>query len=288
MIKDRNRFVETKHSAYIIQRYYRHKRNQIILREKLSELVENARMENRLSQLQEQVHVLSPEADAEVDMGRKLKQPVNEDMMKEVESMFGYLRKEISDLRAENEELQMDANAFDEENRELRSHLQAAQAASQMAKGELADLEKSNEELHLEAKASKAKVAELKKELKSREEVQVHDVDGMRKDYEKGIADRDAEIRKMKGDLKASKRALRMEREMLTDEVERVQEEHLAEIMRLKNELRKTRDSHHDYLAKLMDGKLLGVMWICSVFPCHLHHIISILYTFLSTYRYTC
>ena len=42
---------------------------------------------------------------------------------------------------------------------------------------------------------------------------------------------------------------------MLTDEVERVQEEHLAEIMRLKNELKKTRDSHHDYLAKLMDGK---------------------------------
>ena len=256
MIKHRRYFVEAKFAAYIIQRYYRNKRNQIVLREKLAELLENARMENRLSQLQEQVHVLSPEADADVDMGRDLKKPVDEEMMQEVESMFGYLRKEISELRAENEELQTDANAFDEENRELTSNLQAAQAASQLAKTKLSEMEKSNEELHLEVKASKAKVVELKKELKSQEEVQAKDVDGMRNDYEKAIADRDAEIRKLKGDLKASKRALRMEREMLTDEVERVQEEHLSEIMRLKNELKKTRDSHHDYLAKLMDGKL--------------------------------
>ena len=267
MVKHRRHFVEVKYAAYIIQRYYRNKRNQTFLREKLAELLENARMENRLSQLQEQVHVLSPEADADVDMGRDLKKPVNEDMMQEVESMFDYLRKEISELRAENEELQNDANAFDEENRELTSNLQAAQAASQLAKTKLSEMEKSNEELHLEVKASKAKVTELKKELKSREEVQAQDVDGMRNDYEKAIADRDAEIRKLKGDLKASKRALRMEREMLTDEVERVQEEHLSEIMRLKNELKKTRDSHHDYLAKLMDGRwhFVSMQIDCSI-----------------------
>lgn len=255
MIKHRRYFVEAKYAAYIIQRCYRNKRNQVVLQEKLAELLENARMENRLSQLQEQVHVLSPEADANVDMGRDLKQPVDEDMMQEVESMFDYLRKEISELRAENEELQNDTNAFDEENRNLTNNLQAAQAASQVAKNKLAETERSNEELQLEVKSSKAKVAELKKELRAREEIQAQDVDGMRTHYEKAIADRDAEIRKLKGDLKASKRALRMEREMLTDEVERVQEEHLSEIMRLKNELKKTRDSHHDYLAKLMDGK---------------------------------
>ena len=259
MIKHRRYYIEVKHSAHIIQRSYRTKRNQVILREKLAELLESARMEKRLAQIQEQVHVLSPETEVNADMGRDLKQPMGEGMMQEVDNMFDYLRKEISDLRAENEELQADANAFDEENRELSRNLQAAQAASQVTKSKFGDLEKTNEELHSEVKSNKAKVAELKKELKAQGEVRAQDVDAMRKDYKKAIADRDAEIRKLKGDLKASKRALRMEREMLTDEVERVQEEHLAEIMRLKNELKKTRDSHHDYLAKLMDGKWLVV-----------------------------
>lgn len=254
---DRRYYVEAKYSALVIQSWVRNKKNQRLLREKLSELVENARMENRLSKLQEQVHVLSPEADVDVNITLGSK-PVNEDMMQEVETMFDYLRREISELRHENEDLKADTDVLDEEKRELSLHVQSAHAATQVVQNQLAQLQATNETLSAEARANKKKVTILKKELKGLEEHHLQDIDGMREAYEKAIADRDAEIRELKGELKASETALRMEREMLTDEIERVQEEHLSEIMRLKNELKKTRDSHHDYLAKLMDGKYAG------------------------------
>jgi len=252
MVYDRRRYLLMKHAANVVQRSIRQKRNQRILREKLAELLENARMEKRLSRLQEKVHELSPEADVDVDVRRDLK-PVNEDMMQEVESMFDYLRNEISELRHENEHLKGETVALGDEKRELERNLQSAHAAAQVVQNRLANLEATNEILEDEAKGSKRKVAELKKQLKSQEENVLHDFEGMREEYEKALAERDAEIRKLKADLKASNRALQMEREMLTDEIERVQQEQLSETTRLKNELKKTRDGHHDYLAKLMD-----------------------------------
>ena len=169
--------------------------------------------------------------------------------------MLAYTRNEIDELRQENLDLQSDMKKLEDSKKDLSRQIGSIDAAAKVANRALAQAEQNSKALALETKDHRREAAAMRRELKKKDEIHARESDCIRRDFEKSIMARDAEIKKFKSDLKSAKRALRMEREMLIDEVERVKEQHLFEIARLEHELKNTRANHEGYLAKLMDAE---------------------------------
>mmetsp|Transcript_22724 Transcript_22724/g.30071 ORF Transcript_22724/g.30071 Transcript_22724/m.30071 type:complete len:1523 (-) Transcript_22724:252-4820(-) len=236
---------KAKFAVVSIQKAMRGRRDRSNLTEKLAVCVEEARMDHRLSTLQQQVQ------DEASFCGETIS--VDEKLLEEIEEMFEYLRKEIFTLRAKNSDLKNELVEAEADKREIAQHAESIDAAAKLSNLRASQLTKTNQALIKELMQHRQEVAGLKREMKAKESRFGTEMDNLRREYEQTMGHRDIENKIIVEELKAVRTTHKIEIDMLKDELERSREDHFHETMKLKEELKKTQDAHHDYLAKLMD-----------------------------------
>jgi myosin-5 len=249
-------FQKFKVAAIIVQGTFRAKIQRKKLAARLTVCVEEARMDSKLGQLQEQVSGLQQDAFAPSSQRREgalAGRAVNEDLLQEVESMFDYLRKEIFELRSKNSELKEQLHETEKEYRELAAHAESVQATATASRLQVAKLMKSNQVLNNEVTEHRQSMLMLKKELKSIGSERNEEVASVKVDYENILEQKQAEIQELKAMLTKTQQKHEVEKKHLIEHAAKAEEGLMTQILRLKDDLRRTQESHHDYLAKLMD-----------------------------------
>ncbi len=226
-----------KAAAVVIQRAMRNKEKREHVSFKLAVAVQEARMDNKLLGLKKGIG------------GRQ----VNAELLREVESMFDYLRGEIFTLRESNSEMKVQLRLADEEKRELETRVETAEAAATASRLQGTSLVKSSSKLSKVIEDYKLETAGLKKQIKALESQRTEQVESVKIDYDRVIHEKDEEIAELKKKLARTKKESELGMMRIQQHATKVEEGNITEILRLKDELRRTQESHHDYLAKLMD-----------------------------------
>jgi hypothetical protein len=89
--------------------------------------------------------------------------------------------------------------------------------------------------------------------MKSFDGCRAEEVADIQSNHEQALMERDMVIKTMQKTLDKSHRHCEREKKMLKGIIAELEEANKADKLRLKDELKKTQDSHHEYLAKLMD-----------------------------------
>lgn len=238
-----------KKAAVVIQRAVRNREKRVTFSSKLAVAVEEARMDNKLLGLKNEVSQSAATRSKKGMGGRQ----VNDELLQEVESMFDYLRKEIFNIRGTNSELKAHLRLADEEKREVETHAERAEAAATASRLQVTNLTKTKANLNKVVDDYKQEVSGLKKKIKTVGSERIEAVASVEVGFEKLLEEKCDEIEKLKTTLKKSKKRHDIEILQLQQQAAKTEEGHVTEIMRLKDDLRRTQESHHDYLAKLMD-----------------------------------
>lgn len=226
-----------KAAAVVIQRAVRNKEKRDHVSSKLAVAVQEARMDNKLLGLKKGIG------------GRQ----VNAELLREVESMFDYLRGEIFTLRESNSEMKVQLRLADEEKRELETRVETAEAAATASRLQGTSLVKSSSKLSKVIEEYKHETTGLKKQIKALESQRTEQVESVKIDYDRLLHEKDEEIAELKKKLVRVKKESELGMMRIQQHATKVEEGNVTEILRLKDELRRTQESHHDYLAKLMD-----------------------------------
>jgi myosin heavy subunit len=238
-----------KKAVVVIQRAVRNREKREKFSAKLAVAVEEARMDNKLLGLKNEVSQTVATKPKKGMVGRQ----INEELLQEVESMFDYLRKEIFMLRQNNGELKAHLRLVEEEKRELDARAETAEATATASRLQVTTLTKSRAKLNKTIDDYKHEVSGLKKHLKAIESEQLEKAASVKVDYDNILQEKNEEINQIKRSLNKTMKRHELDIIQLQQQATKIEEGHVTEIMRLKDELRRTQESHHDYLAKLMD-----------------------------------
>ena len=167
--------------------------------------------------------------------------------------MLDHLRNEIFVLRGTNAELRTEMVEMETSKRGFESHAESSEMAAASSRLQVAQLTKANEQLMRELAEYKYEVIDLRKEIKGFDSFRSEEVAAIQSNHNQALLERDMAIAAMQKTMDKSHRHCEREKKMLKDRIAELEETNKADKLRLKEELKKAQDSHHEYLAKLMD-----------------------------------
>lgn len=167
--------------------------------------------------------------------------------------MFDHLRNEIFALRRANSELRTEVDEMGASKRELEFHAESTDMAATSSRLQVAQLTKVNEQLMREVSEQKHEILDLRQEIKSFDGCRAEEVAAIQSEHKDVLKERELAMLAMQKTMEKSRRHCEREKKVLKDRVVDLEELHKADKLRLKEELKRTQDSHHEYLAKLMD-----------------------------------
>lgn len=156
-------------------------------------------------------------------------------------------------LRGTNSELRADLREMGDNKRELETHAESRDMAASSSRLQVAQLTTANELLTKEVSEHKHEILSLRQEIKSFDGCRGEEVAAIQQDHEAVLKERDLQLVSMQKSMEKNHRHCQREKRALKDKVVELEELHQADKIRLKEELKRTQDSHHEYLAKLMD-----------------------------------
>lgn len=156
-------------------------------------------------------------------------------------------------LRRTNSELRNQVAELGASHRELEFHAESTDLAATSSKLQVAQLTRANQQLQHEVQEYKHEILELRQEAKSFNGCRAEEVAAMEANHEHVLQERDLQMLALQKSMEKNRRHCEREKKQLKDRIIELEELHQTDRQRLKEELKRTQDSHHDYLAKLMD-----------------------------------